>query len=186
LSIGLEDTADVAEEMFGQVQYHLSSYPGAIQVVDNAPRASDYVTEFRMLKEHADALTSALQSANARILGSLEADLETDHATTLDAVQTVISTLSESASHMIAKFGADLGGRPKLLAQRLLIDHLCKIFETYYRGPDTGAGRRGTMKQLTDQQAGELNFLRVALVEAGIKLDGHKLRKMLLSRCQDK
>jgi hypothetical protein len=188
LSIGAANTADVPEQMFGAVQYHLSSYPGAIQAVDNAPRASDCVTEFRILGQHADALTKALRSANPRIMETLQADLETDHAITLDAVQAAITSLSASTSHMIEVFAAeaDRGGRPKLQALGMLIDSLRKLFKTHYRGTNGGRRRRGAVQQLTDRQNNELQFLRVALADAGIKVGEPKLRKMLIAHRQEK
>jgi hypothetical protein len=175
--VGLSDEPDTAvlRKMFIQMQHHLGIYPGSVQPLDNAPRAADYVSEFQTLKQHADALISALGAANSRIMEDLEAELEEpNHSTSLVAVRAAIAALITGTANRIAVYGADRGGRPKQVALGLLIDSLRKIFKTYYRG--TAAGERNA----------ELQFLRAALADAHIKIDAEKVGKLLTAHRQGK
>jgi hypothetical protein len=175
--VGLAEEPDTAllGKMFIRMQHHLGIYPGSVQALDNAPRAADYVSEFHTLKQHADALLNALISANPRIMEDLEAELgESTHSASLAAVQAAIVALSSSATNRIAVYGADRGGRPKQVALGLLIDSLRKIFKAYYRGTDA------------DARNAELQFLRVALADARIKINAEKLGKLLIARRQGK
>lgn len=182
LSVGLTRPKDVARlaKMLAKVQHHLGAHPGAIQAIDNAPRAPDYVTEFRMLKRHTDALTGALQSANARILESLDLN-------SLEAARTGVAALGADLATMIAAYSAakaDRGGRPKQQALGLLIHSLRKIFKAYYRrGTKSSTAESDTTKRLAKQKA-ERQFLGAALTD--IKIDARKLGKRMIAHRQGK
>jgi hypothetical protein len=168
------DTADLGQ-MFIRVQHHLGIYPGSVQLLDNAPRAADYVSEFQALKEHAEALISALKAANPRIMEDLEAEMEEPaHSTSLVAVQAAIAALIKGTANRITVYGADPGGRPKQVALGLLIDSLLKIFKAYYRGT------------ADDERNAELQFLTAALADAHIQIEARKLGKLLNAHRQGK
>lgn len=184
-----DDNTARLETMCMKVQHALGAYYGAIQAVDNAPRASDYVREYARLEHDAKGFLEDLAASSERIKEDLEAELATVHATDLHAIERSIRLLAAALKARARIYAAESedGGRPRSLAIKILIDPLRSIFaDCYSKDVERRPRRRGAIKAISPQEADELAFIRVAISDAGIRLDNEKLKRLLRRRRQGK
>jgi hypothetical protein len=191
-AVGLSPAADSARlgKMHLKVQHVLGAYCGAIQAVDNAPRASDYARDYGRLERDAKVLLEDLAAFSERMKEDLQAELATVHEIELSTIERDLRFLNaalEARSRVYAAEpddGAETQskrrGRPRSRAIEILIETLQSIFvRIYSKDAQVRARKRGAIKARSSREEDELDFVRVSISDAGIRIDNAKLKRLL-------
>jgi hypothetical protein len=168
--------------VLAEVSRLLGLYLPAVQALDNAPRASEYVQSFGRLATQACDLRRGLDVLSPHVREQLDAYLIARSTGSLESAEKAIRDLVtslEEGQRSWRKTGVKSSGRPKQVALRMVVGDLRAVFRRYYRGPLDANGKRGKFIRRREMEKRERDFITAALSDAHI--EARDLDKLLLS-----
>lgn len=167
---GIQNAASTeARHLLGAAGLLLGQYRGAVQALDNAPRAVEYVRAARAISSHCDALAKLLQSLPPHVRDQVQAELFAVPSAELPAIENAIARLRAAAATMAGIYAREPSrGRRPMRALALTVARLRELFQAHYAGPRDPPRQRGAFKYRSEMQERERRFVLCALDAIGI------------------
>lgn len=149
----------------GRVEVALGFYVDGNELVDNLPRASDFVAMFSTIEEQSRALLKTLtEDAGRSYLDQFEAaDFD------IDDFIAALGGAYEIAVKKKAQFkGEKAAGARKSTAKMETIRRLRKVFRDFYAGPRGQRKSQGAFVFQSEQEQREVRFVLTALSDARV------------------
>ncbi len=166
--LGLDDPSAPdskrASEALREIERWLGFYPGAVQAHVKVPRSADYRAILPPIEAGATGLVSKLGGLNPWMRDALEV-----RGANVASLEEALTELRDATSSTIGDIGSgESRGKPKDIAFRVLIGKLRRVFIRYYAGGDFRRRTTGAVKPLSESQGDEVDFVKIALRDAGI------------------
>lgn len=160
-----------------RVKHWLGWYRGAVGAIDNAPRPANYRACISPLRGEACTLLARIGGLDTWMRDALEIELKEAHQQDalspdcLYPIERALAALATAAADAVKTYGRDESrGAPERAALRKLVAELRAVFAGA-RGKDRAERVSvGAQSNLTEYENDEIDFLRVALNDAGIPL----------------